>query len=269
MSIRRTPILAAFALATASGALPAQAGIVYAPGNHQYHLLSVINRVQEVQGQKSEFKITNEQRLSVRISAHGRDTLDFAYTLDSSRLTSEPPVQLPDVSKLQGVQVSGSMSPLGKVYVVHSTASADDPDAANLIEGMSKFLVTLPKGAKVGSTWTDTTLNSVKRDGNNLDMRTITTSKILGDTMYAGQRAWRVQRTSVLHLEGNQSQNGQALQVAGDGTGDGMYYVSTSGTYLGSSATQRMSMKITLPGGAETVPVTQVVTSTVELASTK
>lgn len=265
MTIRRTSVLAVLAIIAGAAALPAQGRISYSPGARKYHLVSVITRSQEMNGQKSEFKITNEQRVSVNLSAHGRDTLDFAFTLDSSRIASDPPVQLPDVGKMQGTKVSGSMSPLGRVFAISSSRPADDPDAQNLVEGMGRFLVALPRGAKVGSTWTDTTRNAVKREGNDLAMSTVTTSKILGDTTYAGEKAWRVQRTSVLALHGTQNQNGQEMHVEGNGTGSGMYYLSTAGAYLGSIGSQNMKMTIALPGTGQTVPVLQSVTSKVEL----
>jgi hypothetical protein len=254
----------------AASALPAQQAsarneIAYSPGARRYHLVSVVKRTQEQGGNKQELTITNEQEVSVNIAPHGKDTLDFAYTLDSTHLSTNPPVRLPDISRIRGTKVTGSMSPTGKVYAHQSTLAEDDAEARNLVEGMTRFLVTLPKGAKVGTSWADTASNSVKSDGNNLDMRTITTSKVLADTSYNGERAWRVQRTSVLSLSGDQNQNGQLLKVAGQGQGSGMYYVSASGVYLGSSATQQMRMTITIPGTGQTIPVTQEVQSKVEL----
>lgn len=246
-------------------ALTAQKPITYAPGSARYHLISVITRSQEQGGQKAEFKITNEQQVTVQLSAHGQDTLDFAYTLDSSKVESNPPIQLPDVSKLVGTSVKGSMSAHGKVYELSSNAADSDANAKNLVEGMSKFLLPFPEDAAIGSAWTDTTVNSVSGEGSKLDMSAITTSRVVGDTTFQGQKAWRVERTSVLALQGTQSQAGQELKVEGNGTGNGTYYLGANGTYLGSSATQRMNMRITLPATGQTVPVTQAVTSTVEM----
>ena len=268
MQVHIRHALAMVAALTAASALPAQQPsrneITYAPGAQRYRLVSVVKRTEQQGGQKAEFTITNEQQVSVNIARHGKDTLDFSYTLDSTHLSTNPPLQVPDVSRMQGTKVTGSMSPTGKVYAHQSSIAEDDAATRNLVEGMTRFLVTLPAGAKAGTAWADTASNSVKSDGNNLDMRTITTSKVLGDTTYAGERAWRVERTSVLSLNGDQNQNGQLLKVAGQGTGTGMYYVSTAGVYLGSSATQRMNMTITIPGG-QSVPVMQEVTSKVEL----
>jgi hypothetical protein len=270
MQLNRLYTLATAAALAIACALPAQqssAGgeITYSPGARRYHLVSVVKRTQEQGGQKAEFTITNEQRVSVNIAQHGKDTLDFTYTLDSTHLTTNPPVHLPDVSRIRGTKVTGSMSPTGRVYEHKSSLAEDDAEARNLVEGMTRFLVTLPKGAKAGTTWADTASNSVKSDGNNLDMRTITTSKILGDTTFDGERAWRVERTSVLSLSGDQNHNGQLLKVAGQGKGSGMYYLSASGVYLGSSAKQHMAMTISIPGTGQSIPVTQEVESRVEL----
>lgn len=240
-----------------------QRPIVYSPGNARYRIISVVTRSQE-QGGTREFRITNEQQLSVKLTEHGKDTLDFAYTVDSSKVVSDPQIPLPDVSKLAGTTVKGSMSAHGKVYEMTSNAADSDMDARNLVEGMRKFLLPLPEDAAVGKSWTDTTINSVSGNGGKLDMSAITTSRVVGDTTFDGQKAWRVERTSVMSIHGTQNQAGQELQVEGDGTGNGTHYLGVNGTYLGSTATQRMNMRITIPAAGQTVPVTQVVTSTVE-----
>ncbi len=247
-----------------SAAQASRGPITYAPGSARYRIISVVTRSQEEGGQ-SEFKITNEQQVSVELTAHGKDTLDFAYTVDSSTVVSSPPIPLPDVSKLVGTKVTGSMSAHGRVYEMTSNAADSDSDARNLVEGMRKFLLPLPEDVAVGKSWTDTTINSVSGNGGKLDMSAITTSRVVGDTTFHGQKAWRVERKSVMAIRGTQSQAGQELQVEGDGTGNGTHYLGTDGTYLGSTATQRMSMLITIPAAGQAVPVTQVVSSTVEM----
>ena len=262
---RTTPLIALAAFAGAS-TVPAQGTVRYAPGAQRYHLISVVKRTQEMEGQKTEYQITNEQRVSLNIVQHGKDTLRFAVTLDSSRLSSNLPVQLPDLSKLQGTQVSGAMSPSGKVYSVTASVVADSgTDTQSLVEGMSRFLLQVPPGVKVGSSWVDTATSTVKREGNDLKSKTITTTTLLGDTTFAGQRAWRLERKLVLQIGGTQVQGSDQLSMKGEGTGSGMYYVSTKGVYLGSTATQRMMMTVAIASKRVTIPVTQSVISKVEL----
>ena len=266
MRIARTIPLAVVAALAGATTLPAQGTVTYAPGARRYHLISVVKRTQELQGQKTEYQITNEQRVSLNILARGKDTLRFAVTLDSSKLSSNLPVQLPDLSKMQGTQVSGAMSPSGAVYSVQSSIVADSgTDAQSLVEGMSRFLLPVPPGTKVGSSWVDTSTSRVNRGGNDLASRTVTTTTLLGDTTFAGQKAWRFERKLVLRIGGTQVQGSDQLAVKGDGTGSGMYYVSTKGVYLGSTGTQNMTMTVAIASKGVTIPVTQSVVSRVEL----
>jgi len=268
MPIRRLlPLVAALPAIAVVGAIPARAQniIVYSPASVRYHLISVIDRSQGVAGQRAHLRITNEQQVGVQLTAHGRDTLDFSYTIDSSHITADPPVDLPDVSKMVGTNVHGTMAPTGLIYTYASTVKDNDPDGQNLVHGMMRFLVVLPRGAHVGSTWADTTRSTVRQNGANLDLATIATSKLIGDTVYAGRKAWRVQRTLTLTLTGNQSQAGVIQDLDGKGTGTGMYYLGTDGIYLGSYATQTMHIVITREHSTDSVPVDQVVTAKVEL----
>jgi hypothetical protein len=266
MKIARATSLLLIAALPGVRILPAQGAVTYAPGAQRYHLVSVVKRTQEVQGQKTEYQITNEQQVSVNLAAQGKDTLRFAVTLDSSKLSSNLPVQLPDVSKLQGTKVSGQMSPSGRVYNLQSSiASPSSSDAQSLVEGMSRFLIAVPSDARVGGSWADTTVNAVRREGNDLESRTITTTTLLGDTTFAGQKAWRLQRKSVLSIGGTQQQGNERISVNGQGTGSGMYYVSTKGVYLGSTSAQSMTMTIAIPSKRITIPVAQSATSKVEL----
>lgn len=265
MSPGRPIALFAACMTLATSTLSAQTIATYAPGSHRYHLMSVFSRDQEQDGQHSKSQITNQQILSVILAAHAKDTLDFSYTMDSSAVSANPPIPLPDVSGMKGTQVRGAMSRSGKIYRSNSTADENDPDMQTLVEGMRRFLVTLPPGASVGNKWVDTVRNSTEGNGSHLDVKTITTSTILGDTTYEGQHAWRVHRAANLSIAGTQSALGQDLTVEGHGTGDGVYYISGDGVYIGSTATQTMLLKVTQVSTGKTIPVTQVVTSKVEL----
>ena len=265
MSSGRTLALTVALCALGAAALPAQSVARYSAGTRRYHLISVVTRAEDRNGQHNEFKVTNEQIVSVALAAHGKDSLDFSYTMDSSSINSDPPITLPDISRMKGAQVHGVMGPTGKVFTYASTADKNDPDMQNLVEGMSRFLVVLPQNAKHGSTWTDTTRNTVEQNGAHLNLTSIVTSTIIDDTTFNGQTAWRVQRNILLSMGGTQSAMGQSVDIDGKGTGQGIYYLSTSGVYLGSTSTQNMQMMIKQKETGETVPVSQAVTSKVEL----
>jgi hypothetical protein len=246
-----------------AAALPAQGGgIVYAPGAHHYRVTSTITSTQEAGGRKAQVQIGTQNNVTLEVSPYKADTLHFAITLDSSTISSEPEMPLPDFHKYYGLNVKGAMSPAGEVFSTASSAdSAGDPNAQRFVEGLSHFLLVLPKGATVGTSWADT-ITTPDGSGQAVQSRTITTSRVLGDTTYAGQKAWRIQQTSGTTLKGMVEQQGRQIPVNGQGTGTTMYYVSRAGVYLGSTMSQTVTIKA---ADGTATPMTQAGVSKTEL----
>jgi len=265
MSLGRILSLTAALCGLVTAAIPAQAVAGYAPGTRRYHLIAVSTRAVDQNGQHSELRVTTEQILSVKIAARSKDTLDFSYTMDSSSLVADPPGSVPDISGMKGTEVHGVMSPHGKVYAFTSAVDTNDVERRLLVAGMSKFLVTLPPDAHVGSTWVDTTDKNSEQAGSHLDERTITRSTILSDTTYGGQRAWRVRRDADLTLAGTNSSLGSHQTLDGHGKGAAIYYISSAGVYLGSVSNQTTRVTLTEKETGETTPGTLAGTSKVEL----
>src|SRR5262249_14251869 len=103
--------------------------------------------------------------------------------------------------------------------------------------------------ATIGKAVTDTTSSRQTDGGSDLTERTVTTTTILGDTTYAGQRAWRIRRDTEVQVAGTLMQEGQALQESGGGTGTGTFYVTERGVYLGSKTQSATTTTLTLPAG--------------------
>ena len=122
----------------------------------------------------------------------------------------------------------------------------------------------IPANAKVGSSWADTITAAASPNGQAVDSRTITTSRVAGDTAYAGQKAWRVERSIGTTIKGTVDQGGQQFPVEGNGTGSASFYVSQSGVYLGSTMSQKMTITSTAPDGTPQ-PITQTAVSKTEL----
>jgi len=253
------PLLGAGALSAQSG------GITYAPGSHRYRVTSTVTYLQEARGRKAQVDIDTQQEVTVKVAAHARDTLDYEITLDSITVSSKPQIQLPDVKAYVGLSVTGTMSTGGQVFsLTPSIDSTGNPAVQQFVEGLRHFLVAFPAKARVGSSWADTITATAGPNGQPVDSRTITTSRVAGDTAYAGQKAWRVERSIGTTIKGTVEQAGQQFPVEGNGTGSASYYVSRSGVYLGSTTSQKMTITSTAPDGSPQ-PITQTAVSKTEL----
>jgi hypothetical protein len=259
--------LAALALA-AGAALPAQS-IRYAPGEFRYGVVSQIKRRDTRGDQKQDYTITTNQAMSLLLTPRGNDSLRFRMTLDAYTIGSDLPVKLPDVGRLQGTIVEGVMTAYGRMvhYSHRAPATAGGgADVLELAENMSQFLITLAPDAANGSSRTDTTSSHNTNQGGDLTERTITTTTVDGDTVFAGQPAWRIRRDMSVTVDGTTMQGTQLLQVTGGGDGKGTFYLSKKGVYLGATTRTVTNTTITLPDGGAIVS-TQEALSTITLAA--
>jgi hypothetical protein len=228
----------------------------YAPGTSHYRLTAVSRLTQEAQGQKVDQEVTSEQKLTVVLGRQSRDTLRFAVSLDSAKVqTSAGPV--PDVSSLLGLKVTGSLSPVGVVYASNAPEGSVAEMAAPLADEMTRFLPRLRPAISVGATWTDTTAGKVSQMGISLDRSVITTSRVVGDTTYQGERAWRIERTTEASFAGSGTSQGQPLTMEGTSKGSDQIFVGRNGVYLGGLLSNAATIKVTLAASGMEVGLTQ------------
>jgi hypothetical protein len=236
-----------------AGSLEAQQ---YAPGTSQYRLTAVNKLTQEAQGQKVEQEVTSEQKLTVTLGRQSRDTLSFAMTLDSAKVqTSAGPA--PDLSALIGLKITGALSPFGIMYVTKAPEGTASEMAGPLADEMSRFLPRLRPGLSVGTTWTDTTAGKLNQMGISLDRTVITTSKVVGDTTYQGERAWRIERATETKFAGTGTTQGQPVTMEGVSKGTDNLFVARTGVYLGGLMNNAATIKVTLVASGMEVGLTQ------------
>jgi hypothetical protein len=241
--------------------LPAQQ-FGYAPGTSHYRLTATNKLTQEAQGQKVEQEVTSEQKLTVVLVRQARDTLKFAMTLDSARVqTTAGPA--PDLSALLGLKVTGALSPIGVIYTTNAPQGPSPEVAAPIADEMSRFLPRLRSALGVGTSWTDTTASKVNQMGISLDRTVITTSKVVGDTTYNGERAWRIERTTQASFAGSGTSQGQPLTMEGTSTGSDNLFVAPNGTYLGGLLSNAATIKVTLVANGMEVGLRQSQSTTV------
>jgi hypothetical protein len=236
----------------------------YIPGTSQYRLTAVNKLTQEAQGQKVEQEVTSEQKLTVVLGRQGRDTLSFAMTLDSAKVqTSAGPG--PDLSSLIGLKVTGALSPLGLLYVTKAPEGPGSEMAGPVADEMSRFLPRLRPALALGTTWTDTIAGKVNQMGISLDRTVITTSKVVGDTTYQGQRAWKIDRATQTTFVGTGTSQGQPLTMEGTSKGTDNIFVARNGIYLGGLMNNAATIKVTLVANGMEVGLTQNQNTTITL----
>jgi hypothetical protein len=150
------------------------------------------------------------------------------------------------------------------VYAFQAPANADAETAA-LYGAFRRFLIPLPNSPlSVGSRWVDTTTDRVTKEGLDVTTRTITTSRVAGDTTIDGEAVWRIDRNSVVEAHGAGAEGGRQLKLRNDGTIAGTHYIGTRGVYLGSTSTQRAEMLLSAGQSDTSMPIVQTIKSTVQ-----
>jgi hypothetical protein len=260
----RTGLVAlGFALAVPAGAQ----SFAYAPGTQRYRIeISTQNQRDQNGGRApAEFDYTTTQLVTVHVKRQSPDTLAVSFTIDSIDQDSKLDVPKPDLSWEKGVQITGTVSPTGRVYSFAPPESADGR-VRGLYEGFKYFLPALRSSLGPGTSWADTAKERSGRRGpfDSVSTEKVVASKVTGDTTYGGQHAWRIERTGSLSLSGQGTEGGKVLRVAGDGTIKGVQYVSPTGVYLGSRVTQIMRLVESFQDTGDGPASTQTIRSQIE-----
>ena len=254
-------------LVAASGAGAQDAKVWYVPGSSKYVVTSSTKTSQEMQGQKQEFEATGKQQVSVTIGGSKKDSLDLSIVLDSISIASSAP-GVPDVSKLIGTKLSGTMSPMGQVYAA-KLVGPDGNEVKNAqVEGLRRFLPKLPASLKPGATWVDSSSSTVPAaNGAMMTRNAQTTYTVLGDTTYDGEKAWRIGAETKAKIDGKGQQMGTDFTISGGSTSKATTYVSAKGVYLGTEGTENQDLTVTVDAAGLIIPVTS--STTIKIAKVK
>jgi hypothetical protein len=116
-----------------------------------------------------------------------------------------------------------------------------------------------PRGAahtkKKGDVWTDTLSYSSSSEDGSTNIRMETTFTAAGEGMYNNAKALMINTTSVTSSVGTQSGPGGDMDLEGNGTGVGTYYVSKDGVYLGGTNTLDSDIVITTSQAPVPIPL--------------
>jgi hypothetical protein len=85
----------------------------------------------------------------------------------------------------------------------------------------------------------------------------ISTSRVVGDTTYEGQRAWRIDRATQISFAGSGTSEGQPLTMEGSSKGSDTLFITRSGMYLGGLLNNAATIKVTLVANGMEIGLTQ------------
>jgi hypothetical protein len=245
------------ALTVAAGTAQAQ-GFQYTADSGAFDVVSATKTAQEAMGQKQEVEISSSQRLTVGVTRRSGDSLGLSVRIDSIAVRHSAIGDV-DVSTMQGLTINADLARDGLVRAVHAPEGVD----ANLADQIARLMPRVRASLKVGAVWADTLAGEVLQGGLTLQRKVVTTSRVVGDTVANGQKAWRIAREAQTSVAGSGEVQGQPMTVEGNGTGTGTWVVTGAGAFLGASLSDTMATKVTMAANGIEVTGSTTATTTV------
>lgn len=261
--LARSTVIALLALAGTTAAAQ-DVKFAYAPGTAKYKVTSNTKQAQEAMGQKQEFEVSAEQRLTLTTSGRG-EAVNFSLRLDTLVVNATGPTPPLDLTKIVGATYAGTMNEQGKVSKGDITVPNGGDAAAPQFQGLKRFVPALRPGLKIGSTWSDSSTNSFQQAGAQVNNTTISNFRIERDTTIGGEAAWIVSYTSDAKINGKGNQQGADFVIDGTGKGTGMHFLGKKGTYLGRTDTEESNMTVTVEAAGLVIPIVTASQTKVEL----
>lgn len=244
-----------------AGTVAAQ-GMSYPAGTTKYRVTTNAKGSQVSPAGSQTFEIALREQLTVDVMHHAKDTLMATLTVDSLSLSSSAG-PAPDLSKVKGAKFITIMSPTGKVYSTQPPAGLDAA-AAQVTEGVGRFLPAYRASMAKGTTWSDTTKGKINQQGLELDRTIVSDYTVAGDTVIDGQRALRLNRATTTKASGSGSPQGMAVMIETTGKGTSTYYISPKGAFLNAVAKDEVNSTITVVAQNVKIAVMQSVETNVD-----
>lgn len=174
--------------------------------------------------------------------------------VDSLRGDSATPIPRAVLDSARGAEFHGFVHKSGKPTGLEPVKGAS---AAVQIQGLlSDFFPWTREGLKVGESWSDTTAKTNGTGSDSVTVRRVSAYKAAANETREARKAVRVTEAFTSSVSGTQPTPNGPARIEGTGTGNGAYYVSTDGRYLGGSWQQQSSLKISGSFAPQPVPVT-------------
>jgi hypothetical protein len=187
------------------------------------------------------------------------------FRVDSVLADSGTPQPIADnMSKVRALILAGRVAPRGDFQGSTASDSMGAQSIAQVVGNFRDFLPRIPAlGARSGAAWSDTLSVTQRSGGGAVSRRATVQSRATGWEDHAGTRSLRIESNATYSLTGSGENGGQSFQVTGTGTTTSQAFVAEDGRYLGGESQDSTRLTVTLPAQGLTIPVTQVLLSSV------
>ena len=218
-------------------------GVEYAAGTMKFRVTTTTTGSQTTPAGTNSFDIGIDEKLTVNLMKHAKDTVMATITLDTIAFTNSGP-QL-DVHTLMGAKVVALVSPTGKFYSA-KTPDGLDPQLAQITEGMGKFMPVFHGNLATGQAWTDTVSGKVRQMGLDVDRTSVSSFTVDGDSTIGGEKAFRIQRATTAKGFGAGNMQGTPVTMEITGSSVGTFFITPKGAYLLARSKDDALIKLTV-----------------------
>ena len=201
--------------------------------------------------QRIAFSTSSFVTVTLADSAGGKA---IRVVVDSVRGDSATPIPATVLDSARGAEFRGFLTKSGKPSGLKPVSKAP---AATQIQGLlSDFLPWARPGLKVGDSWADTTAKTSATGSDSVTVRRVSAYKAAASETRESSKAVRVIEDFTSSVAGTQPTPNGPAHIEGSGSGNGFYFVSPDGRYLGGSWEQQSALKVSGSFAPQPLPVT-------------
>jgi len=201
--------------------------------------------------QRIAFSTSSFVTVTLADSAGGKA---IRVVVDSVRGDSATPIPATVLDSARGSEFRGFLTKSGKPSGLKPVTNAP---AATQIQGLlSDFFPWTRPGLKVGDSWADTTAKTSATGSDSVTVRRVSAYKAAASETRESRKAVRVTEDFTSSVAGTQPTPNGPAHIEGSGSGNGFYFVSPDGRYLGGSWQQQSALKVSGSFAPQPLPVT-------------
>jgi hypothetical protein len=239
----------------------------YAAGTGRYKVETALNMAQDMMGNVTEVTATTIMIMSTTLTDDGGNLL-LTATLDSVSVTGNMPgVDASALSGARGKTFRARFTPSGRPLPAPPNPDSSDALVTQLGRGIREFLAVLPAAAvTAGASWTDTTTESNPMPGGTgaMNTRSIREHRVVGWETRDGARALHMTTSGTFTISGSgEVQGGTPVEMTGNGSATLNRWVSTTGTFIGSTGRDSTNLTVNVPTVGMSIPIRQTQVTTV------